>query len=312
MKPIDTKIGKRKLYIQEVAPRDGFQNEAVFIDTHDKIAFINRLSESGFAKIEATSFTSPRAIPALKDAEMVMHEITRNPDVIYTVLVPNIRGAERAMECKVDEINLVMSVSETHNQTNLRMSRDQSYAQLSEVITAVRGTGVAVNVSLSTVFGCPMEGDVKTESIYELMDKFADQGVGGITLCDTTGMAYPTQVQDIGQQAMLAYPTLDITMHFHNTRGMALANSMAALMAGIVRFDSSLGGLGGCPYAPGASGNACTEELVHMLELMGYETGVDLEKIIDIAGQLPGLIGHDIPSQLVKSGQRSRRYSVPS
>src|SRR5690554_6919782 len=150
---------ERRLYIQEVAPRDGLQNESVFVETSDKIALINQLSESGYSKIEATSFTSPKAIPALKDAEVVMHEITRHPDVVYTALVPNVRGVERALECHVDEINFVMSVSETHNQTNLRMSREQSIGQLDAIASALRGTGVSLNISLSTAFGCPMEGD---------------------------------------------------------------------------------------------------------------------------------------------------------
>src|SRR5690606_28904362 len=179
-----TMDSRKKLYIQEVAPRDGFQNEQRFIDTHDKIDFINRLSQSGYAKIEATSFTSPKAIPALKDADMVMHEIERNPDVIYTVLVPNVRGAERALACHVDEVNLVMSASETHNRANLRMTREQSFAQLSDVVSVVRDTDVAINISLSTVFGCPMEGDVETSEVFRLMERFASLGVRGITLCD--------------------------------------------------------------------------------------------------------------------------------
>ncbi|MDS1141641.1 hydroxymethylglutaryl-CoA lyase [Pusillimonas sp. SM2304] len=304
--------GRQKLYIQEVAPRDGFQNEQRFIDTHDKIDFINRLSQSGYAKIEATSFTSPKAIPALKDADMVMHEIERNPDVVYTVLVPNVRGAERALACNVDEVNLVMSASETHNRANLRMTREQSFAQLAEVAGAVRGTGVAVNVSLSTVFGCPMEGDIGTLEVFGLMDRFAQLEVDGITLCDTTGMAYPSQVADIAKQAKAQFPQLELTMHFHNTRGMALANTLAAIDRGVDRFDASLGGLGGCPYAPGASGNVCTEDLVHMLELMGYDTGVDLDRILGISGGLPQLIGHDIPSQILKAGPRLTLHPAPA
>ena len=270
---------RKKLYIQDVAPRDGFQNEKQFIETQDKIDFINALSQSGFAKIEATSFTSPKAIPALRDAEAVMHQIERNPDVVYTVLVPNVRGAQRALECNVDEVNLVMSVSETHNRANLRMTREQSFEQLSDVVSVVRGSRVAVNVSLSTVFGCPMEGDINAFDVLELVGRFAALGVDGVTLCDTTGMAYPTQVGKIGREVRRLFPDLTTTLHFHNTRGMALANTLAALEAGIDRFDASLGGLGGCPYAPGASGNVCTEELVHMLELMGYDTGVDLSLI---------------------------------
>jgi hydroxymethylglutaryl-CoA lyase len=303
--------GKRRLHIQEVAPRDGFQNEQQFVDTQDKIRFIDALSACGFAKIEATSFTSPKAIPALRDAEIVMHEITRRPGVVYTALVPNVRGAERALSCKVDEVNLVMSVSETHNRANLRMSRDQSFAQLADVIDAVRGSHVAVNVSLSTVFGCPMEGDIDPYEVFELMDRFAQRGVNGITLCDTTGMAYPSQVGGMARRAREMFKPLELTLHFHNTRGMALANTLAALDAGIDRFDASLGGIGGCPYAPGASGNVCTEELVHMLQLDGYDTGVDLAGILEVSATLPGLIGHDVPSQILKAGTRSRRHPAP-
>jgi len=301
----------KKLYIQDVASRDGFQNENQFIETQDKIDFINALSQSGFAKIEATSFTSPKAIPALRDAEAVMHQIDRNPDVVYTVLVPNVRGAQRALECNVDEVNLVMSVSETHNRANLRMTREQSFEQLSDVVNVVRGSGVAVNVSLSTVFGCPMEGDINAFDVLELVGRFAALGVHGVTLCDTTGMAYPTQVGKICREVRRLFPDLTTTLHFHNTRGMALANTLVALEAGIDRFDASLGGLGGCPYAPGASGNVCTEELVHMLELMGYDTGVDLTRILGIAATLPALVGHDIPSQILKAGPRLTLHPAP-
>ena len=299
------------LYLNEVATRDGFQNEAAFIDTDDKIALIDRLSACGYAKIEVTSFTSPKAIPALRDAEAVMHGIKRVPGVVYTVLVPNVRGAERALSCNVNEVNLVMSVSETHNRTNLRMTREQSFAQLRDVIDAVRGTGVAINVSLSTAMGCPMEGDVPVQDVLGWMQRFAELGVQGVTLCDTTGMAHPAQVRALCESAAQAFGALELTLHFHNTRGMALANTLAALEAGIVRFDASLGGLGGCPYAPGASGNVCTEELVHMLELDGYDTGVNLAAVLDAAALLPGLIGRDVPSQILKAGRRLDLHPVP-
>ncbi|WP_176081203.1 hydroxymethylglutaryl-CoA lyase [Paraburkholderia tropica] len=302
----------RRLYLNEVATRDGFQNEAVFIDTDDKIALIDQLSACGYAKIEVTSFTSPRAIPALRDAEAVMHGIARVPGVVYTVLVPNVRGAERALSCKVDEVNLVMSVSESHNRANLRMSREESFGQLRDVIGAVRGSGVAINVSLSTAMGCPMEGDVPVETVLGWIDRFAGLDVNGVTLCDTTGMAHPAQVRDLCARASAAFAPLEITLHFHNTRGMALANTLAALDAGIVRFDASLGGLGGCPYAPGATGNVCTEELVHMLELDGYDTGVNLAAVLDAAARLPALIGHDVPSQILKAGRRLDLHPMPA
>lgn len=302
---------KKRLYIQEVATRDGFQNEGQFVDTNQKVDLVNQLSRCGFAKIEVTSFTSPKAIPALRDAEAVMHQIERQPGVEYTVLVPNVRGAERALSCGVDEVNLVMSVSESHNLTNLRMSRERSFAQLSDVIAVVKQTNVAINVSLSTAMGCPMEGDVPLEEVTRWMHCFAELGVRGITLCDTTGMAYPSQVRSLCRKAKATFPELELTLHFHNTRGMALANTIAALDAGIDRFDASLGGLGGCPYAPGATGNACTEELVHMLDLEGYDTGVDLTGVLAAAARLPGLIGHDVPSQLLKAGRRLDLHPMP-
>jgi hydroxymethylglutaryl-CoA lyase len=307
-----THASRPRLYLQEVAPRDGFQNETRFIDTADKIAVIDQLSACGYAKIEVTSFTSPKAIPALRDAEIVMQAIARNPDVTYTALVPNARGAQRALECGLDEINLVMSVSETHNRANLRMTREQSFAQLRDVVEAVRGSRIAINVSLSTVFGCPMEGDIDANAVYALVERFAALGVDGVTLCDTTGMAYPTQVGRIGRAVRGRFPGLTTTLHFHNTRGMALANTLAALDAGIDRYDASLGGLGGCPYAPGASGNVCTEDLVHMLELMGYDTGVDQDAIHAIAAALPELVGHDLPSHILKAGPRLTLHPAPA
>jgi hydroxymethylglutaryl-CoA lyase len=302
--------GKR-VYIQEVATRDGFQNEAQFVDTDAKIALIDDLSACGYAKIEVTSFTSPKAIPALRDAEAVMHGIARREGIVYTVLVPNIRGAERALSCGVDEVNLVMSVSESHNRTNLRMSREQSFAQLRDVIGVVKQTQVAINVSLSTAMGCPMEGDIAQEDVLGWMQRFADLGVHGVTLCDTTGMAFPSQVGALCVAARERFSALELTLHFHNTRGMALANTLTALAAGVDRFDASLGGLGGCPYAPGATGNVCTEELVHMLELDGYDTGVDLAAVLATSALLPGLIGHDVPSQLLKAGRRLDLHAMP-
>jgi hydroxymethylglutaryl-CoA lyase len=301
----------KRVHIQEVATRDGFQNEAQFVDTDAKIALIDRLSACGYAKIEVTSFTSPKAIPALRDAEAVMHRIARRDGIVYTVLVPNIRGAERALSCGVDEVNLVMSVSESHNRTNLRMSREQSFAQLRDVIGVVTQTQVAINVSLSTAMGCPMEGDIAQEDVLGWMQRFADLGVHGVTLCDTTGMAFPSQVGALCAAARERFAALELTLHFHNTRGMALANTLAALDAGIDRFDASLGGLGGCPYAPGATGNVCTEELVHMLELDGYDTGVDLAALLSASALLPALIGHDVPSQLLKAGRRLDLHAMP-
>ena len=303
--------GKR-LFVNEVATRDGFQMEARFIPTDDKIALIDRLGTLGYAKIEVTSFTSAKAIPALRDGEEVMQRIVRQPGVVYTALVPNLRGAERALESRIGEFNIVMSVSETHNLGNLRMTREQSFAQLAEVIALARQAGVPVNVSLSCVFGCPMEGEVPLAGVLEWIGRFAALQVRGITLCDTTGMAFPTQVQALCEAVMARHPGLQWTAHFHNTRGMGLANTLAAVEAGIERLDMSLGGIGGCPYAPGATGNVATEDVVHMLQCMGYDTGMDLNGLIDAASELEALVQHDLPSQVSRAGHRLTRHAPPA
>ena len=302
----------RRIHMQEVGTRDGLQMEQAFVPTEDKIALVDALSDAGLAKIEVTAFVSPSAIPALRDAEIVMREIARRPGVVYAALVPNVRGAERAIEARTDELNLVMSASETHNLANLRMTRAQSFASLAQVVATAQGAGVAVNVSLSCVFGCPMEGDVAEAEVFGWVQRFADLGVAGITLCDTTGMAHPAQVAALVAAARARWPGMVFTLHFHNTRGMGLANVLAAIDAGADRFDASLGGLGGCPYAPGASGNVCSEEVVHALALMGYDTGVDLAALLAAARRLPALIGHDIPGQLAKAGRRLDLHPVPA
>lgn len=301
-----------KLKINEVATRDGLQNEATFVETDDKVQLVDQLSGLGYSKIEVTSFTSPTAIPALKDAEAVMQRIRREPGVVYTALIPNVRGGERALECRVDEFNLVMSASETHNLANLRMTRTQSLRQLGDVAALALNAKVPVNVSLSCVFGCPMEGEVPLASVLDLVGKFCDLGATGVTLCDTTGMAYPTQVFQVCESVAKAYPQLNITGHFHNTRGMGLVNTIAAVEAGIRQFDMSLGGIGGCPYAPGASGNVSTEDVVHMLQWMGYDTGVDVPGLVRAAHELERLIGHELPAQVSRAGERLKRHAPPA
>jgi len=301
-----------RLLINEVATRDGFQMESRFIPTDDKVALIDRLSALGYAKIEVTSFTSAKAIPALRDGEEVMHRIARRPGVVYTALVPNVRGAERALESRIDEFNIVMSVSETHNLANLRMTQEQSFAQLAGVVALAKQAGVPVNVSLSCVFGCPMEGEVPLAAVRGWIDRFAALEVQGITLCDTTGMAYPTQVQALCENVIAVHPQMDWTAHFHNTRGMGLANTVAAVEAGIHRLDMSLGGIGGCPYAPGATGNVATEDVVHMLQCMGYDTGMDLGGLIAAAAELESLVQHELSSQVSRAGHRLTRHAPPA
>ncbi|SHM92529.1 hydroxymethylglutaryl-CoA lyase [Rhizobacter sp. OV335] len=302
----------RRVRLCEVGMRDGLQNEAAFVPTADKIDLVDALSQAGAAKIEVTAFVSAQAIPALRDAEVVMREIRRRPGVVYSALVPNVRGAQRAIDARSDELNLVMSASESHNLANLRMTRGQSFAALSQVAALAREAGVAVNVSLSCCFGCPMEGEVPATTVLDWCERFVDElGAQGVTLCDTTGMAYPPQVQALVRDFRARWPATALTVHFHDTRGLGLANLLAAIDAGADCFDASLGGLGGCPYAPGASGNVCSEDMVHALALMGYDTGVDLHALMNAAERLPALIGHDLPGQIVKAGRRLDLHPLP-
>jgi len=300
-----------RIHFNEVVTRDGFQNEPEFVPTDAKVALIDALSQCGYAKIEVTSFTSAKAIPMLRDAEAVMGRIQRVPGVEYTVLVPNVRGAERALECRADELNIVMSTSETHNLANLRMPREKSFAGLREVIKLAAGQ-TPINVSLSTCFGCPMEGEVPQDEVLRWAGRFAELGVRGLTICDTTGMANPAQVARMAQALIERFGGLQLTLHFHNTRGMGLANVLASVQAGIARFDGSLGELGGCPYAPGASGNIASEDAIHMLQTMGYDTGIKMDRLLAVARQLPHIVGHHVPGQLAKAGLSTDLHPVPS
>jgi hydroxymethylglutaryl-CoA lyase len=299
-----------RIFFNEVVTRDGFQNEPTFVETADKVALIDALSDCGYAKIEVTAFVSPKAIPMLRDADEVMARIQRREGVVYTVLVPNMRGAERALEARADELNLVMSVSQTHNLANLRMPRERSFEVLRDVVRQVNGA-VPINVSLSTAFGCPMEGPVAPEEVLDWAQRFAGIGVQGLTLCDTTGMAHPNQVRALADAALASLGQLELTFHFHNTRGMGLANLLAAVQAGIDRFDGSLGGLGGCPYAPGATGNICSEDALHMLQAMGLQTGVDLERLLVLARALPHIVGRPVPGQVAQAGRSCDLHPVP-
>jgi hydroxymethylglutaryl-CoA lyase len=299
-----------RIFFNEVVTRDGFQNEPTFVETADKVALIDALSDCGYAKIEVTAFVSPKAIPMLRDADEVMARIQRREGVVYTVLVPNMRGAERALEARADELNLVMSVSQTHNLANLRMPRERSFEVLRDVVREVNGA-VPINVSLSTAFGCPMEGPVAPEEVLDWAQRFAGIGVQGLTLCDTTGMAHPNQVRALADAALASLGHLELTFHFHNTRGMGQANLLAAVQAGIDRFDGSLGGLGGCPYAPGATGNICSEDALHMLQAMGLQTGVDLERLLVLARALPHIVGRPVPGQVAQAGRSCDLHPVP-
>jgi hydroxymethylglutaryl-CoA lyase len=295
--------------INEVVLRDGFQNEPGFVPTDAKIRLANRLSKTGVHRIEVSSFVSPKAIPNLRDAEDVFRGLERTQGVLYTALVPNERGVQRAIECQVDEVNLVMSIGEKHNLKNLRMTCEQSLAQFKGIMSALAGTGIAVNGTIATAFGCPFEGQQPTERVLRFIDAYRALGIGGVTVADTIGVANPRQVSKLMALIRKHHEDLPLTLHLHNTRDMGLANAMAAVDEGVRSFDSALGGIGGCPYAPGATGNICTEDLVHMLHHCGIGTGVDLEELIDLSGCLPELLGHEVPGYIVKSGSSDRLYT---
>jgi hydroxymethylglutaryl-CoA lyase len=300
-----------RLIVQEVAPRDGLQIEPTWVETDDKIALIDELSTAGFSRIEAGSFVSPRAIPMLRDGEAVFSRIRRVAGVIYVALVPNVRGAERAIESRADELNLVMSASQTHNQANMRMTCEKSLAGFADIAGLVRGSAVTLNGTVATAFGCPFEGPVDEGRVLRHVESYLALGMQGVTLADTTGMANPIQVARIVTRVLDLLPAEALTLHFHNTRGLGLVNVLAAYESGARRFDAALGGLGGCPFAPGASGNICTEDVVNMCEEMGIETGIDLDKLIAMSRALPALLGHEVPGQVAKAGRNRDLHSAP-
>ncbi|NUY30353.1 hydroxymethylglutaryl-CoA lyase [Paraburkholderia sp. JPY303] len=300
-----------QLIVQEVAPRDGLQIEPTWVETADKIALINGLSTCGFTRIEAGSFVSPKAIPALRDGEAVFQQIERQAGVIYVALVPNLKGAERALSARADELNLVMSASQTHNRANMRMSCESSLAAFDDIVRRALAAGARLNATVATAFGCPFEGRIDEDRVIGIVDAYREMGIEGITLADTTGMANPRQVARLVTRVLEALPAAALTLHFHNTRGLGLANVLAAYESGARRFDAALGGLGGCPFAPGASGNISTEDLVNLCDEMGIPTGIDLPKLLALSRGLPALLGHDVPGQVAKAGRNCDLHPVP-
>lgn len=285
-----------RVTIKEVGPRDGLQNETAFIKTADKIAWINELSHSGLNYIEITSFVHPKWIPQLKDAIEVSKGIERNKDVTYAALVPNMRGLEGALESNIDEVSVFMSASETHNQKNINKSIADTYPILNEVVAGAKASGKSTRGYISTVFGCPYEKNVSVEQVIKVADRLLDMGIDELSLGDTIGVANPAQVERVLEALLTRFSKHQFALHFHDTRGTALANVLTALQMGMTTFDSALGGLGGCPYAPGASGNVATDDLIYMLDGMGIETGVKLERLLPAAASISEKLGKSLPS----------------
>jgi hydroxymethylglutaryl-CoA lyase len=300
-----------RVTICEVGTRDGFQIEPEFIPTDLKVEVVNRLSECDLPKIEVTSFVHPKVVPQLRDAEEVMAKITRRPGTVYAALVPNDKGASRALDAGADEIHTVLSASESHNLANVNMTIAESIEKLRAVAEVARRAGKPVVAGISTSFGCPFEGELPLKNLESVVARLADLGARGIALADTTGMANPAQVARALESLMPKFPAIEWTLHTHDTRAMAIPNILAAMACGVTRFDASIGGLGGCPFAPGASGNVCTEDLVHCLHAMGVETGIALDRLIATAKRVQEIVGRPLPGQILKAGKADRRYPVP-
>ncbi|EHQ61037.1 hydroxymethylglutaryl-CoA lyase [Paenibacillus dendritiformis C454] len=288
--------------IKEVGPRDGLQNEKVFVPTEDKIAWINQLSGTGLKSIEITSFVNPKWIPALADAAEVATGIERMPGIIYSALVPNRQGLERALEADVDEAAVFMSASETHNHRNINKSIRATFPILREVVQEAIAAGKSVRGYVSTVFGCPYEGPVSVDEVIRVSDTLFDMGIDELSLGDTIGIANPKQVQEVLDILLQRFDAKKLALHFHDTRGTALANILMSMDMGITTFDASVGGLGGCPYAPGASGNVASEDLLYMLDAMGIHTGVNREKLLSAARFIQEKIGRELPSRNLQVG----------
>ncbi|MFA4132247.1 MULTISPECIES: hydroxymethylglutaryl-CoA lyase [unclassified Brevibacillus] len=295
-----------RVQIVEVGPRDGLQNESAIVPAAAKIVLIHKLMAAGLKRIEASSFVNPKWIPQLADADEVLQGINRSQGVTLSALVPNIRGLERARQSGLTEIALFMSASETHNQKNINKPIADTYPILREVALEALALGMKVRGYISTVFGCPYEGNVPLDNSRRVTEALLEMGVYEISLGDTIGVATPKQVHEVFGELVKDVTNERLAAHFHDTRGTGLANVAAALEEGIRIFDSSIGGLGGCPYAPGAAGNISTEDLVYMLHGMDYETGVDLEKLIEAGAYIGQQLGKELPSKVLRASLASK------
>ncbi|KPK89680.1 MAG: hydroxymethylglutaryl-CoA lyase [Deltaproteobacteria bacterium SM23_61] len=295
--------------VVEVGPRDGFQMEKRFIETDTKIEIINALIKSGIKRIEATSFISPRAIPQMRDASEVVNKILRPKDVFIEALVPNPKGGEDAAQARVDGMRIFLSASESHNRKNVNRTIEESLSGFKEIMRIAEKAGIPVAADIAVAFGCPFEGDISLDRLHRIADRMLELGVRGITLGDTTGMATPLIVRKTCESLLKAYPGLALGIHLHNTRGIGLVNVYEALSLGLTNFESSVAGLGGCPFAPGATGNVCTEDMVYLFHELGIQTGIDLSELIKVARKVEQVIGRPLPGQVMKAGARLDLHS---
>jgi hydroxymethylglutaryl-CoA lyase len=293
-----------RVLIREVGPRDGFQNEPEVIPTADKVRLVEMLARTGVPRLEVTSFVRPDVIPQLSDGPEVLRAADIPDDVSVTVLIPNEKGLENALALRdrFDEVNLFLSASESHNRANVNRSIEESLSGLERVIARAREEGLRCEGVISVSFGCPYEGDVPPERVFGIAERLVAVGCEEIAFGDTTGMANPLQVRHFFEEAGPRFEDVELTAHFHNTRGQGLANVLAALDFGVRSFESSFGELGGCPVPKGATGNIATEDLVSMLHEMGFETGIDLEKLLDASRAVRDVLGRPLTSHLLTAG----------
>ncbi len=301
----------KQVTITEVCPRDGFQSLPEFIRTEEKVNYVNLLIECGFKQVEVTSFVHPRAIPQLKDAGEVLKKINRPDGVKLRALVPNLKGLERAIEANVDKVKLMLSATDSHSLNNANSTTIEAMNGFLPLVKVADNTSIQLGGSISVAFGCPYEGNVPIERHIEICERYEQLGITDISLADTTGMANPLKIKNVVTVLTEKFPKFNFSLHLHNTRGMAFANAIAGMEVGIIDFDSSVSGLGGCPYAPNASGNIATEDLVHGFEEMGISTGINLNKVIEIGRQLQNQFPNHSDSFILKAGRCSDLHIAP-
>lgn len=301
----------KKVTVVEVGPRDGFQSERQFIPTDKKVQIVNALLKTGLKHIQVTSFVHPKAVPQLADAEEVMSRIHRLPGVSYRILAPNLRGVQRAIPYKPDKINLMMSASESHNRANANRSVEESLRDFEKIVPMILDAGISATGGMACSLGCPFEGKIPVQNLERIVGRYIAMGITGVAISDTVGVANPKLVYNVAAHMLDKYPQIHWHMHFHNNRDLALANILAAMQAGITEFDASIGGLGGCPYAPNAAGNIATEDLVNMLTEMDIETGVDLDALIAVSEMVQQVVPHPLDSAIMKSGKPWVLHTAP-
>lgn len=299
-----------RVTMREVGTRDGIQSLGAFVPTDRKIEMANRLATTGLTRIEVTSFMSPKAVPQMADAEKVMAGITRVPGISWEPLVPNLRGTQRALATNPDKVQVVLAASDTFNLKNIRMTIEDSLRSIGDIMPVAQAANVPVIAAIATSFGCPFEGDVPEDRLLDIIGRLFELGAQEVSIADTTGMANPLQVERIMSRVLDRWPDAAFGLHFHNTRGMGLANVVAGLRAGVTTYDASVGGIGGCPFAPKATGNVSTEDVVHMLHEMGIETGIDLDALIGCAVRMGEILGNELPGQVMKAGPRSALHAA--